>query len=99
MRGHLEFHHPARVLPPHGIKRPEQVTALACAMRMRGWVGKSLIGYRLPDGQLQLLSGTHRRAAALWAGVTLPVIVYPSSLVARCWGRLNRWLLLMQGRL
>jgi ParB-like chromosome segregation protein Spo0J len=90
---------PTSLTPPHAVVRPEQVDELAADMRAHGWRGAALVGYPHQDG-VQLLTGTHRQAASIRANMaTIPVQVYPYALVARCWGRLNRWMLLLQGRL
>lgn len=97
----MRFEHlcPSALTPPHAVVRPAQVDELAADMRARGWSGSPLIGYPL-DGGIQLLTGTHRQAGSIRANLsTIPVKVYPLSVVTRCWGRLNRWLLLIQGRL
>jgi ParB-like chromosome segregation protein Spo0J len=90
---------PNTLTPPHVVVRPWQVVELAAGMRALGWQGSPLVGYE-DDGGVQLLTGTHRRAAAVRANMaTIPVKVYSSRLVSRCWGWLNRWTLLIQGRL
>lgn len=94
----LQHLSPCALTAPHVVVRPNQVEELATDMRSRGWRGVPLVGYSL-DGDIQLLTGTHRRAAAIRANLsTIPVTVYPHALVARCWGHLNRWVLLLQGR-
>lgn len=90
---------PCALTPPHAVVRPEQVVELATDMRRCGWRGMPLIAYPYQD-DIQLLTGTHRRAGAIRANLsTIPVKVYPLAKVMRCWGRLNRWMLLVQGRL
>lgn len=92
---------PASLLPPHRVTRPDQVAELADDMRARGWQGEMLIGYRLygQQGPVQLLSGTHRRAAAIRAGLPVPVQVYNGATVERAYGDLEKWLALMRGDL
>lgn len=97
MLTHLD---PNTLTPPHVVVRPWQVVELAAAMRTMGWRGSPLVGYDDGEGGIQLLTGTHRRAAAVRANMaTIPVKVYSSGLVSRCWGRLSRWTMLIQGRL
>jgi hypothetical protein len=95
----ITFHNPEGLLPPHRVTRPEHVDELFVDMLRRGWHGVPLIGYLSGPGQIQQLSGTHRHAACLRIGIRVPVKVYPAGLIARCWGRLNRWIVIMQGRL
>lgn len=95
---------PVKLISPHKVVRPQQVNELAADMNKRGWVGAPLIGYWVgstPDSEpcIQLLSGTHRHAAATRVGHWVPVRVYPHSLMTRCWGRLARWAALMRGDL
>lgn len=102
MRSTVQFFHPETLVAPHVTVRPYQVKQLARSMRRHGWVGTALVGYNFVtdnESGVQLLSGTHRRAAAIKAGILVPVRVYPYAFVARCWGRLARWTALMRGRL
>lgn len=92
---------PAALLPPHRVTRPEQVEELAADMQNRGWRGADLIGYRLhgQHGPVQLLSGTHRQAAAKSIGMHIPVVIYNRATVERAYGDLERWHALMSGEL
>lgn len=89
---------PADLVPPHRVTRPEQVDDLAVDMQTRGWVGDPLVGY--PDetirtAPIQLLSGTHRRAAAERVGIPVPVVVRTFAEVVAAWGDLDLWQKLM----
>jgi hypothetical protein len=74
--------------PPHGVARPDQVVDLANAFVRGGW-GRgqpALVGYRY-EGRVQLLSGSHRWAAALLAGLErIPVILREEADVRTSWG-------------
>lgn len=96
---YVTWHAPEGLLPPHKVTRPAQVDELYEDMRQHGWAGVPLIGYYDKENRIQLLSGTHRHAARLRQGRLVPVYVYPYSLITRCWGRLARWVALMEGRL
>lgn len=77
---------PIQCLPPHGVTDPEKMYALANSFATRGWEGEPLIGYRIEDGRIQLLSGSHRWAAArLMRKRVIPVRVYPEWYVQALW--------------
>lgn len=100
MRSYLASYKASALLPPHRVVRPEQVRELAHDIRKRGWSGPPLVGYHVGGRKpVQLLSGTHRRAACELIGVAVPVRVYEHTFVTRCWGRLARWTALMRGEL
>ena len=84
---------PKRTIAPHRVTRPEQVEQLAADMMAKGWQGEALVGYKLGAG-VQLLSGTHRRAAAIIAQIAIPVVVWPYVMVELCWGK-DEWKYLM----
>ena len=83
--------------PPHRVVRPSQVAELAGQFREGGWdLSKPpLIGYPYGEG-IQLLSGTHRHAAAMEAGIKVPVRIVSYSDVWLSYGHLERWLELMR---
>lgn len=84
---------PSACAPPHRVARPEQVEGLAREFRARGWDpgAPTLVGYEL-DGAVQLLSGSHRWAAAELAGLALiPVVVRGLRRVQVSWGDLIAW--------
>jgi hypothetical protein len=82
--------------PPHRVGRPEQVDDLTEAFLFSGWDRRRpvLVGYQDGHG-VQLLSGSHRWAAADRAGVAVPVIVVAKRFVEECWGHLGAWQQLM----
>lgn len=100
----VELLDPVHLVAPHRVTRPEHVEGLISSIEERGWDGPPLIGYwlqRPPDdlrGGIQLLSGTHRRAAAVHLGISVPVVVYPRAVVEAVWGT-DRWSELMAGEL
>ena len=83
--------------PPHRVVQPSQVAELASQFREGGWdmSQPALIGYPYGEG-IQLLSGTHRHAAAMEAGIRVPVKIVPYSEVWNSFGHLERWLDLMK---
>ena len=82
--------------PPHRVTHDEKQQALAASLCKRGWHGPPLIGYRTDDGRIQLLSGSHRYAAAAQVQqMTLPVRVYPEWFVRALQGDTDRWSWLM----
>ena len=72
--------------PPHRVSRPEQVEQLRESISSKGWNGHYLVGYQL-NNRIQLLSGTHRHAAA----AKVPVVVWPESTIRESWGDLKKW--------
>ena len=87
---------PSACVPPHRVTHPEKVQQLAAAFRDGGWDVErpALVGY--PHGKgVQLLSGSHRWAAAISAGIRIPVRVVPYARVVWAWGDLERWGALM----
>jgi ParB-like nuclease domain len=83
--------------PPHGLDLDEphhyeKVNALIAAFDSAGFdrSKSALVGYPL-DGRVQLLSGTHRREAAIRAGIKIPVTMWLRSDVERAWGDLDKW--------
>lgn len=79
--------------PPHGVARPEQVDDLAEAFSLCGWnpAAPALIGYLWGSG-IQLLSGSHRWAAATKAGLDkIPIVLVDYFKVHRAWGDLVLW--------
>lgn len=85
---------PASLTPPHRVTRPEQVDALAADMVCRGWHGVPLVGY-LYEAEIQLLSGTHRRAAAERARILVPVLLYTEADIREAWGT-DQWAQVME---
>lgn len=97
---------PEACIPPHKVARPEQVKTLAEEFSSNGWgTGyPALVGYYLNwqrAGQpLQLLSGSHRWAAAVRAGLdVIPVSIIDYSVINKFWGNLIPWAQIMDAPL
>ena len=87
---------PAACDEPHRPTRPEQVDALQQSFDADGWNTSlpALVGYRLTKsvgGRIQLLSGSHRHAAASLAQIAVPIVVWPRDAVDEAWGDLDKW--------
>lgn len=89
--GKLMWLDPSRCDPPHRPVREEQVVDLANAF-LSGWGANkpALVGYEM-NGRIQLLSGSHRHAASLLAGIRIPVVLKPLAVVESAWGDLDAW--------
>ena len=89
---------PDECMPPHSAKREEVVVSLANYFYNKGW-GRgfpALLGYPW-EGKIQLLSGSHRWAAAKMAGLEkVPVLVYPYETIDKAWGHSELWRELMK---
>jgi hypothetical protein len=89
--------HPLDCEPPHGLvlapgSRDElKVARLAAAFSLEGFNSwePALVGYPL-GARVQLLTGTHRREAALRSGILLPVSLWLRSYVEAAWGT-DKW--------
>lgn len=93
---YLGLFNPILLNPPHKITHKDKLTQLKESMRVEGWKGKPLVGYR--DGDVvQLISGTHRRFAAVIAGLMVPVIVWDFQTIRDGFGNLERWNEIMKG--
>jgi ParB-like chromosome segregation protein Spo0J len=89
----LQYLPPTLLQPPHKVTRPEQVEALAQEFSYNGWNlnEPALVAY-WDYNNLQLLSGTHRQAAAIVAKLeTIPVVVHPYKAIKAAYGNLNEW--------
>lgn len=82
---------------PHGLDMTTEhdrakVERLVDAFMLRGFDRRepALVGY-VKDGRVQLLSGTHRHAAAGIACVPLPVVLWLGSDIEQAWGDLDKW--------
>ena len=83
---------PSACFPPHGITHPEKAIQLHREFLQSGWdMSKPvLVGYPYGEG-IQLISGSHRWAAAVEAGIRIPVKIVPYGDVWASWGHLERW--------
>lgn len=62
-----------RIVPPHEVRDVAKLAALEADMRVRGWCGRPLAA--VYDGNAyHALTGSHRYAAAVAAGVAVPVL-------------------------
>lgn len=83
--------------PPHGLdlvfgsRDDAKVRKLQKAFEANGFDRDepAIVGYPL-DGKVQLLTGTHRREAALRAGIKIPVRLVLRSIVEASWGT-DKW--------
>ena len=83
-------------IPPHSVSDKGRIGRLCLSFSRYGW-GEypALVGY-VWQGRVQLLSGSHRWAAAQQVGLSrIPVVVVPYMLVEASWGSLPAWKRLM----
>jgi ParB-like nuclease domain len=79
--------------PPHAVKHEDKFEELVEQfLRREDWDlnRDALIGYPL-NGRIQLLSGSHRWAAAKLAGIKIPVLVRQRSRIEEVFGNLDEW--------
>ena len=83
--------------PPHKVTHPEKLKELIEAFRTTGWDMRNgtLVGYRWEDGRVQLITGSHRHAAAKEVGLAIPVKIVSYEAVWEAWGDVPRWLRLL----
>ncbi len=66
---------PRNVRPAHEVRDADKLRALTAAMEADGWQGRAILAYRY-TGRVCALTGSHRLAAAVAAGVEeIPVLV------------------------
>ena len=93
----LRLINPCKCIPPHRITHPLKVYDLWASMRYRGWSEDSLVGYpEFKTDCVQLLSGTHRWAAAYKLGLKIPVMVVPRDDIWNAYGDLEAWQKIME---
>lgn len=87
MTSSLNWYEPDELVPPHAVHRTSQVFDLADEFVKNGWDQSkpTLRGY-WNGNEIQLLSGTHRQAAAALAGIRVPVLVWQRDYIERAWG-------------
>lgn len=90
---------PEECRPPHRITHPAKYTALVIAFSTTGWDPNCppLVGYQHLDG-IQLLSGSHRWAAAIEAKIDIPIVAYTYEEVCDAFGSLRKWASIMEGK-
>lgn len=69
------FLEPEAVTPPHEVKDQAKFRRLVESMSAHGWEGRPLLGIEEEGGWIQLLTGSHRFAAAQEAGIDIPISV------------------------
>lgn len=81
--------------PPHKITHPDKFQQLVKQFSKIGWnlSKQPLIGYYLD--KIQLISGSHRWAAANKAGIKIPVILYDYKDIQDIWGT-DDWMNLLK---
>lgn len=79
--------------PPHRVTHPEKLLTIMQAIKKDGWdpTCPSLVAYQSYDGHIQLVSGSHRWAAAKLAGAMIPVWLYPLDVFEEAYGDLEMW--------
>lgn len=80
---------PTVMVPPHKVTRESDVIDLAEKFYCEGWdsTKPALVGYKYFN-KIQLLSGTHRHAAALLADLeSIPVVVFEVDEITDAWGK------------
>jgi hypothetical protein len=85
---------PRNCIPPHQITHHDKFVELYYQFSTHGWDlnHPALVGYQLE--KIQLISGSHRWAAAIKADIKIPVIIYPYSKIRAIWGT-DEWLTLL----
>ncbi len=84
--------------PPHEVRKHERLEPLVYAFATEGFDKSrpALVGYIL-NGRIQLLSGTHRHAAAKKVGIQIPVTIWLGSQIEESWGvSLEEWRRIME---
>jgi ParB-like chromosome segregation protein Spo0J len=87
---------PRHCVPPHRVTHEERLIALVDSLSSDGWKPgePALIGYEEPDGTIQLVSGSHRWAAAAHLDLPLPVYILPRAHMDAIWGT-DAWVALL----
>jgi hypothetical protein len=77
--------------PPHRVTHPDKFLELVEMFSDKGWDTSKpvLLGYTLD--KIQLISGSHRWAAANEVNIKIPVVVYSYDEIADIWGT-DAWL-------
>jgi hypothetical protein len=92
----IQWLKPNTCLPPHRVTHPEKLEYFLSAFTTSGWDVQmpSLVGYQR-DNYVQLLSGSHRWAAANKLKMRVPVIVYEYVQIAQAYGNIDEWEIIM----
>jgi len=90
----LAWMEPDDCIPPHRVGHFDKFDELTEIFLKKegGWDLNEpvLIGYPF-EGRIQLLSGSHRWAAAKKAGIKIPVLVRQRSKIEEVFGNLDEW--------
>ena len=88
--------HPSFCEPPHAVTHPVKANFLMRKFLNGGWdpTRPALVGYWSEDG-IQLMSGSHRWAAAWDANIAMPVVVWEWHTISEAFGNLKLWEALM----
>lgn len=73
----LEYLYSRVLVPLHHVRDKAKLDRLVTAMKRRGWTGRPLLGYasdNYPE-MFQLLTGSHRLAAAEKLDLAIPVVL------------------------
>lgn len=94
----VKWMRPIRCRPPHGVTHLEKFDELVRDFTLRGWDTSKpvLVGYWF-EGKFQLISGSHRWAAALFCQMRIPVRIVSYAEVYEAWGNLETWETLLNG--
>jgi|694.fasta_scaffold57713_6 hypothetical protein len=94
-RTKVKWINPKFCIPPHRVTHPDKFIDLCKQFTISGWDTKkpTLVGYNYKG--IQLISGSHRWAAASHSNIKIPVIIYPYETIMRIWGT-DEWLELLQ---
>lgn len=87
---------PYQCAPPHKITHKDKFLELVEQFKIIGWNLKepALIGYPFNRG-VQLISGSHRWAAAMIANILIPVKIHEYEYIYEIWGK-DGWLELIK---
>ena len=91
----VKWINPKFCTPPHRVTHPDKFIDLCEQFTKNGWNTEepALVGYQYMG--IQLISGSHRWAAAINSNIKIPVIIYPYKTILRIWGT-DDWLQLLQ---
>ena len=82
--------------PPHKVTHPEKFYELLELFLKYGWDNNHppLLGYWFED-KIQLISGSHRWAAANEAHIKIPILLYSYEFIKNIWGT-EEWLQILK---
>jgi ParB-like chromosome segregation protein Spo0J len=64
-----------QVTPPHGVRDEAKLQTIIASMESDGWSGRPVMVFDDAEGQYKALTGSHRIAAAIAAGMPIPVAI------------------------